>query len=37
MTEFEEALEIALRSATTWVVIPLIVAFVVGLIMTWMS
>jgi len=37
MNEFEEALEIATRSVTTWVVVPLLIAFVIGLIMTWMS
>jgi hypothetical protein len=36
MTEFEEALEIALRSATTWVVIPLMIAFIIGMVMSWM-
>jgi len=36
MTEFEEALEMALRGITMWFVIPLMIAFVAGLIITWM-
>lgn len=36
MNEIEEALELAARSVTFWVVMPLIVAFILGGIISWM-
>jgi hypothetical protein len=36
MNEIEEALEKAARSVTAWVIMPLIVAFIIGLVVSWM-
>ena len=37
MNEIEYALEVAARSVTTWVVVPLILFFIIGMVMSWMS
>lgn len=36
MSELDRALEQAARSVTIWIMIPLIVAFIAGLVMSWM-
>jgi hypothetical protein len=36
MNEIEEALENAARSVTAWVIVPLIIAFIIGLVISWM-
>ena len=37
MSEVDDALEQAARSVTYWITIPLIVALLGGLVMSWMS